>query len=492
MSMTSQIKKKFTSFFQGHYYDRLRVAILALAFFTVIGAYTLVKELKDSVFVNVVGLEYMPKAKLLSLVVLIPLVFFYGRLVDLLRRYQLLYVYALIYGLGGLALAFFMGHPTIGLLNTDTSPYRLYGWIFYFFMEGYSPFVVSVLWAFTNSVTGPGEVKNNYITLTASSKLGGALMAGFAWWFLSLHEVGNVCVSDVARHQLLLVFASALLLTVPFMVMLLMKYVPGRFLHGYEAAYKAEKKKAKEEDDIQDSDSSSRARTEKSSFSQKIESLMGKGSKIFSGLILFFKYPYVAGVFGMIFFWEIVNVIFNFLRLGIGVSETKSAAEFGAFLYKQACLTHTIGFVFVLVGTKMIISWFGERRSLIAIPVLTGITILTYLMFQTAFAATIAYITVRVINYALAYPLRESLYIPTTKDVKFKAKSWIDGVGSKVSKGVGSIYNEMVIGLAPSVLFNLNVVFFGLVIGLWALMANLLGRRFEKAVKKNEVIGVDE
>ena len=47
-------------------YDRLKFIFLSVIFFFVIGGYTVAKELKDSVFVSVVGRSYIPWAKILS------------------------------------------------------------------------------------------------------------------------------------------------------------------------------------------------------------------------------------------------------------------------------------------------------------------------------------------------------------------------------------------------------------------------------------------
>jgi AAA family ATP:ADP antiporter len=88
--------------------------------------------------------------------------------------------------------------------------------------------------------------------------------------------------------------------------------------------------------------------------------------------------------------------------------------------------------------------------------------------------------------------LRESLYIPATKAVKFKSKSWIDGFGAKLSKTAGSGYNYFTHNyLAPISILSVNICFFSIVIFAWIVMANALGRRFEKAVKNNEVIGAE-
>jgi ATP:ADP antiporter, AAA family len=471
--MQSGLSNPFSFLNELDKHERAKIFILAVAFFLVIGSYTLVKELKDFVFINIVGLDELPTAKGYSILVLIPMVFFYAKLVDILRRSDLLCFYALLYSIGGLVCTYYLGHPTIGLVNTIASPDRYFGWFFYFFMEGFSPFVVSVLWAFTNSVMAPENVKNSYVIMTASSKIGGAIMAGIAWWFLSSNACGIIWCPDIQMLQILLVSASLLLLCVPLVILYLSKKVSKQYLHGYEAAYQVEKQ-----------------REEKG---EVPKGLRGTIYSIFSGLYLLLKYPYVMGIFGMIFFWEIINVIFSYLRLCVGQSETKGVAEFGAFLYQQACLVHIVGFFFVFLGTRTLVAWLGERRSLIAVPVLIGGVIGVYLMFQSIKVVTVAFVLMRAINYALAYPLRESLYIPTTKAMKFKSKSWIDGFGSKLSKGIGSSYNYFMRNLvAASAIPTVNLIFFSIIIAMWTVMANALGRRFERAVEKNEVIGVEK
>ena len=86
-----------------------------------------------------------------------------------------------------------------------------------------------------------------------------------------------------------------------------------------------------------------------------------------SGFNLFFKYPYVLGIFGMIFFWEIVNVIFNYMRLTIGLREAENISQFSAFLYKNAMLTQITGFIIVSLGTSAAVRYLGQRISLLLI-----------------------------------------------------------------------------------------------------------------------------
>src|SRR5438105_11390593 len=108
--MSSRVKQFFTFFIDVEPHERIKVLLLTMSFFMVIGGYTMIKELKDSIFVSIVGREYMPLAKMMSMFVLIPAILFYSKLVDILRRYQLLFFYYLLYSIGGCIFTFFFYH----------------------------------------------------------------------------------------------------------------------------------------------------------------------------------------------------------------------------------------------------------------------------------------------------------------------------------------------------------------------------------------------
>lgn len=463
--MSSRLKNIFKNLLDVDRSELVKVILLTISFFFVIGAYTIAKELKDVVFTSIVGLDrrYQAYAKIISMLVLIPTIMFHSRLVDLLRRHQLLYIYASFYAIVGILFTFFLGHPTIGLANSITSPYRIFGWLFYFFIEGYSPLVVSVFWAFANSVTSPGAAKKNYTAMIAGSKFGGILTAGLGCYFLSVN-VGH----DVFNIQLLLICSSFILLVVPFVIYRLINKVPAKDLHGYEAAYQVEKERF--------------AHHEKESWFTSMT----------SGLVLIFKYPYVMGIFGMSFFFELINQAIKVENIIFGKTASSTLSEFTSLLLWQALLVHLVGLFVVVFGTRKILEVLGEKFSLMLIPTLTGLSMIGFVFWPSYATAIIAFVVTRSVNYAFAVPLRESLYIPTIKDIKFKTKSWIDGIGSKFAKTCASSYNMYIDGLVGPLLETIKSSFFASTILFWLFTAYLLGKRYEKAVKKNEVIGSEE
>ena len=284
---------------------------------------------------------------------------------------------------------FYLGHPTIGLPNTISSPYRIFGWLFYFFIEGYAPLVVSVFWAFSNSITSPAAAKNNYTVMIAGSKLGGIVCATAAWFLLT-----HAKLSDVLNLQILLAVSSALLIIVPFIIYALIVKVPQKEMHGYEAAYKlkSRQKKHKEEETV-------------------LQSML-------SGLVMLFKYPYVMGIFGMGFFYELISQALKVENIIFIKSTASSISEVTAYLIWQACLVQGVAFIGGGIWHTCTYSWLGERRSLLLIPAATGISIIGFILKPSFATAIFAFVVNRSVNYAFAAPLRESLYIPTVKNVQ--------------------------------------------------------------------------
>jgi len=454
-------------FFQVDRSERVKLALLTLTFFFVIASYTLVKELKDSIFMTVVGKGYLPWVKIVAIGAMVPAVFLYSFFVDKMRRYQLLALYSLIYGVLGLIFVYFIGHPTIGISNTVASPFRLFGWLFYFFIEGYSPFIVGVFWAFANSITTPEASKKNYGLMVAGSKFGGLLAALAAWYFLSPKVLQ---LSDTAKHQCLAGASAILLLIVPAVIFLLTKKVPAKLLHGYEAAYQLEKeqKKSKEE-------------------TQKVG--------IFDGLKMFMQQPYVLGIFGYIFFYEVSFAVLDYQRKCLISDCSSGTAELSREFFGQIFLVHLSGCLFSLIGTSILMRKLGERKCLMLVPIVSGILFLYFIMVNTKTAVLIAFVGLRALNYGFSYPVRESLYIPTVKEIKFKSKSWIDAFGTKIAKGFGSSFNLMAFRILSrfggGAFLTINGAFLFMIVGFWSVTAFLLGKRYQKAIDNNEVIGID-
>jgi AAA family ATP:ADP antiporter len=438
----------------------IKMIFLGFCFFFIIGSYTLLKELKDALFTIIVGYKYLPDAKAISLLLMIPMILFYGWLSQKIKRQYLLSFYALFYAIGSIIIAYFIQDPLIGLHNAVASQHRIFGWFIYLFFEGLSPFLVSLNWSFLNSISKPTDIKTFYIAMAAMGKIGSLLFATIAWLLMSREISFFNHYSDISLYAFLLKLSAGALLLVPLLLFYLTYMLPKSELQGYV--------------DINEKKTNNNSTKEDSSFN--------------FGFTSIFKNPYVLSIVGMIFFWEIVNVIFNNLRLIIAFSGTSEIAQFSSFLFKSTAVTSLISLFFVVIGTNGIIRFLGERKGLMLIPLLTGFMMICFLCYKTTTMVIITWTIIRAINLSLATPIRESLYIPTSKNIQFKSKSWIDSFGQKFSKGFGSLYNKLIQFIPNHIINIFQISFFLLIIFLWTTLAYYLGRRWQNAINKKEII----
>ena len=79
------------------------------------------------------------------------------------------------------------------------------------------------------------------------------------------------------------------------------------------------------------------------------------------------------------------------------------------------------------------------------------------------------------------------MYIPTSPDIKYKAKGWIDLFGNRSTKGAGAGINIVFKESLTQLLFFGSIISLGLV-GLWIFVAMFVGKKFEKLQKDGTII----
>ena len=309
--------------------------------------------------------------------------------------------------------------------------------------------------------------------MVAGSKVGGISAALFAWYLLGhshiLDRFGHFN-HDVVAHQILMGVVSVLLLCVPILLIILMRLVPGHYLHGYEAVYQREKRN----DELRE------------------EGGDGKTS-IFSGIKLLLESPYVLGIFALVFCYETLNVVIGIQRIGLLQEASTSMAGLTASMFWQRFLSHFYGMILSFFGMQFLLRRFGLRKCLLMVPVLIGLFLLFFIMTYSAESIMYVFIGMGAVNYSISHPLREALYIPTTKDMKFKAKAWIDTFGMKFSKGFGCIVLN-VVNFCTAGTALANTVYGGIFAGLmmlWFATSWWLGKQYDKSIRSNAIIGGD-
>ncbi len=420
--------------------------LLAVGMFFLIGSFWPIKILKDSIFINIVGNPQanLPFAKLFSLPFVLLLVIIYSHVVGFITRERLIYCGVAIVSLMGFLFAYFLNDPVIGLTNEAASSTRLIGWLFYMFAEGYSALMVALYWSFINDITTPDSAKKGYGMIIFFSQLGG-MISMLACTYL---------VSDTARYAViaprLIMVCSISIIALAGTVALLHSLIDQKDLTGYQG---------------------------------QIGTRDRLTVSFLDGLKVLLSTPYVAGIFGLVCFHEVVGTIVLYHMQVLAKVTYVDPGLINQFLFRFGLVVQVIACLFALFGTSYLQRTIGIRRCLMAYPILLGSSIVVYVFYPSFLVITCVVVISKAMHYALNSPAREVLYIPTSKEIKYRAKAWIDVFGQRGAKGLGSTLNA-VIGPLSTVAGGITLS----VVLVWTVLASVIGRKFTRVTGREEVI----
>ncbi len=430
--------------------ERRKFSLLAIVFSFTIGVYWLFRPVKDGVFLTMVGIDWQPIVKIMSVFVVIPIVFIYSKLVDRFPRHKLLYGLSVFYAIATVIFAFLILNPTIGIANTETSPWRILGWSWYLFVESFGSVMVALFWSFVADTTTPDSAKRGYSLIALGGQLGG-LIGPFAGGYIAdNYGTGNA-----------LLFGAAGLLALTFSVWYYMSSMPKAEMHGFGSGH-----------------------------GKPLESKPGETKPkpgFGEGLRLLLTKPYLLGIFAVVSFYEIIVTILDFHFKALA-SQQYIGDALTSYLSQYAMWTNGVALASLLLGAGAVGRKLGLTRTLLLLPILVGLAVFILNLFPILSVAFALMVVSKGINYALNQPAKEQLYIPTSKDSKYKAKAWIDMFGSRSSKGLGSIITGSRGFVAPEVFMIITAAASFGMIGVWIFAALFLGRTHAKAVKEDRLV----
>ena len=449
--ITSFLKAWFGDFHKEELKKFLKLGVI---FAFVIGVYWTLRPLKDSLFGSIVGITNQPTAKWVSLIILFPLVILYNKLIDKFSRERLFYVIGLTYIMGIIIFGFLFWNPTIGLANTVADSSRYVGWLWYVFVESYGSIVVALFWAFAASLVSPNSAKKGFPLVVMIGQLG----AIFGPKFLTPlgHKYFGTDVPTVF-------ICGALIGLMMLSVYLFMRTTPKSELAGYH--------------------------TKDPGAAKDVE------PGFMEGLVLLMKQPYLLGIFAVIGIYEIIVTIidYNFKFLVMSQYSGTAATQ---YLGDYAVMVNVVSFLCLLFGISNIQRRLGIKVSLVMMPFIVLAMVFSFKAYPVVHVLFWIMVSAKAINYALNSPALKTLYVPTSHDVKYKSQAWIETFGSRGSKAAGSGINMMQktfvkkmgaeAGLTTFIAFS-SYLSFGL-IAAWVLVALYLGKTYEKAVAKDEVV----
>jgi ATP:ADP antiporter, AAA family len=455
--------------------EMLRTLFLATTLFFMIGGYWLLRSLKDTVLISLCGVQAIPKAKMLSVFVVLGVVSVYNHLLDSsIPKHHLFYVFGTFYFFLFCSIALMLMNPEIGLANQHQSESRLLGWISYCSIESFGSVMVSLFWSFANSNISLETAKASYGVMVATAQLGSIMGPALIKFYAETWGVA----------QCYLLGALALLLLQGTMYMYVRKY-------GTAEQREAEK--------IATGDAPPPKKKEKAG--------------ILEGLALFWEYNYVKGIFAIscLFMVEVTIVDFTLKILArdyfseeypceitntdcynaetgsFGLT-TEATNAMASFMGEFGVATNSLSFIFSLMGTSAVIRYLGLRLTLLLFPTLCLIVIIIVRLHPTLYVVFFAMIMLKANSYALNNPTKELLYQPTSSAVRYKAKSWIDIFGARGSKALGSVVTNAFSDSAPSLVANGSFV--GIAVSCFLIWnARFMGKKFDEYTESGYIVG---
>jgi AAA family ATP:ADP antiporter len=198
--------------------EMLRTLCLASTFFFMIGGYWIMRSLKDPILTAICGVGVIPKAKMVSVFVVLGVVSIYNKFLDSdIPRHKLFYIFGTFYFVVFLTIAMLLKHPTIGLANQRQSPWRILGWVAYCTTESYGSVMVSLFWSFTNSSFSLESAKASYGVLIACAQIGSILGPTFVSHYAETigvtvcYVVGACCLTllQVTMYMYISIYGTA-------------------------------------------------------------------------------------------------------------------------------------------------------------------------------------------------------------------------------------------------------------------------------------------
>lgn len=415
---------------------------LALIFAFTIGVYWLINPLKDTVFIQVVGKQWLAYAKIFSIFLLFPLLIIYGRLVDMFARHRMFYVICGVYSLCALLFAYLLNDASVGLPNTVADGGRFIGWFWYAFVESFGSLIVALFWSFASDTSTPNSAKYGFSVIAMGAQFGGVLGPLLGFWVTQY--VGPVPI---------IVMGACGIFSIGCLIYYFMKVTPQSELVGFNS-------------------------------DEKTSSYRKPAPSFFEGLQLIASQPYLLGIVAIVSLYEIVGTFLELHMKILAADVLGGGVAMQAFFFKYAIFANGVALTSLLLGAGAVGRMMGLSRTLLLLPILMGLGVCAIWCIPELWISLIVVVIVKGLNYALNQPAKEQLYIPTSRESKYKAKAWIDSFGSRLSKSVGSSVHMLRPVLQSFFVVVSSSVCFGL-IGVWIMAALFVARMHKKAVEED-------
>ncbi|UCC81071.1 MAG: MFS transporter [Candidatus Zixiibacteriota bacterium] len=421
--------------------EELPLSLLMFSyFFLVITSFWILKPLKKSLFIafydqtgfdivtwHLKGSQAELIAKVLNMVVAFLAVVVFTWLARRFRRQQLSLIFSSFFIACYIFFSFIISDPN-----------DLTVWSFYLFGDLFSTLMVATFFAFLNDSVTPDSAKRLYGLVGLGGVTGGAFGTSFV----------RVWIDQVSISSWLwLCLAFALIIS-------LVAIMAGRLVSkNPPPSIEAEKQ--------------DRARKK-------------AGNPALEGAKLVFASPYLVSIIGIVGLYEIVSTIMDF-QFTATIEHYLDGPAIGRQFATVFTITNWVSMLVQFFLTSFIMTRFGLKTALMILPL-------------AAFAGSFAFLTVPILwvgsllntadngfSYSINQSAKETLYVPTTREEKYKAKAFIDMFVQRFAKsiavGVSLVITSIFAEFSSIRWLSLATI---LLVAVWIFAVRFAGARFKR------------
>jgi AAA family ATP:ADP antiporter len=401
--------------------------------FLVIVVFQALRPLKKGLFVEHLGADVELYAKLANIPVAILAVVVFTALYNRFGSRRLIPTLCAAFMAALLAFA--------GALGGGGVPGPSLNWSFYLFGDAWSTVWVTTFWAYLTELTRTEQSKRLYGLIGAGGVIGGLIANFTVWQYIEDRGIG-----------ILLVGAAVVTVAIG-LIVLRIEAVAGR-----------------SEAPIGRRDTGVPVIGE------------GKGAPppqnaAFEGARLVTASRYLLAIAMIMFLYEINSQILDY-QYSTAAEAVEGAAGTQAFFSRIGTIVAAVSVITQLFLVSFIIRRFGITTALLVLP--AAMATASGIYFVTPMLTTAALLTIsdNAFNYSINQTARETLFVPTSEDVKYKARAFINMLVQRIGKGAAIL---MALGFAA--MADLPIRYLSLlalvVIAIWVGFAWYAGRQFD-------------
>jgi ATP:ADP antiporter, AAA family len=310
-------------------------------------------------------------------------------------------------------------------------------WTFYLFGDLYSTLMVATFFAFLNDSVNPASAKRLYGLIGLGGVSGG--------WFGT--EALRLYIKDLSTSQWMWVCLVVAILIAG------LALVVGRRVDGQAVDTPAAATPAPAEEPA-------------------------SGNPALEGARLVFRSPYLLSVVAIVGLYEMVSTIMDF-QFSSTISYYLQGDEIGVQFANVFAFTNRFAFIVQLLLTSFVMKRFGVGIALLFLPVAALAGSAAFLAAPVLLVGSALNTADNGFSYSINQSAKEALYVPTSREEKYKAKAFIDMFVQRFAKalavGLSLLITMFFTGFESLRWLSLVTV---VILILWIIAARYAGRVF--------------